>query len=176
MTKQEAFDFIKNSISTPGETWADLGAGSGTFTLPISQLLGKNGKVIAIDTDSKVLQITNSNTDQAEISSIQADFTKNLDLPILDGIFLANALHYVKDQKEFLQQCIYKLKPNGKFVFIEYDHMRSNPWVPYPISFSKLKELTSELNLTELVEINRRTSRYGNGDLYLAICEKIQVS
>ena len=176
MTHQEAFNFIKDIFSTPGETWADLGAGGGTFTLPISQLLGKSGKVFAIDINPNVLNINNANLqlNRAEIVSIQADFTNDLELPLLDGIFMANALHFIKDQPDFLKQYIYKLKPQGKFVFVEYDHNQSSPWVPFPVPFQKLKEMVSGVSLTEAIEINRRPSLYGNGDLYLAIAKKIE--
>ncbi len=149
MTFQEASNFIKKINFAPDETWADLGAGSGTFTIPISQFLGKNGKVYAVDSNPQILKLEQqfSSNHQAPILSIQADFTKPLDLPMLDGIFLANALHFVKDQSTFLQQIISKLKSNGKIIFIEYDQEKGNPWVPYPIPFLKLKKMTTELNL-----------------------------
>ena len=112
MTFQEAYNFIAKVNFTPSGTWADLGAGSGTFTIPISNYLGKNGKVYAIDADSQVLKLNQktSSNNQASIFPIQADFTESLDLPPLDGIFLGNSLHYVKDQSSFLQQLISKLK------------------------------------------------------------------
>ena len=173
MTFQEATLFIEKVNFQSGETWADLGAGSGTFTIPISQFLGENGKVYAVDSSPKVLNLQqDSYKNQAPIFSIQADFTNSLDLPLLDGIFLANALHFVKDQTTFLQQIIYKLKDKGKIVFIEYDREHGNPWVPYPISFSKLKKMTVDVGLTEAKELNRKNSIYGNGEMYLAISEK----
>lgn len=174
MTFQEAYNFISKINFTPSDTWADLGAGSGTFTIPISNYLGKDGKIYAVDSDSQVLKLKQktSSNDQASIIPIQADFTQPLDLPLLDGIFLGNSLHYVKDQSIFLQQLISKLKPEGKIVFIEYDRENENPWIPYPIPFWKLKKMTSELGLTEAIELNRKTSIYENGEMYLAISKK----
>ena len=174
MTFQEAFHFIEKIDFTPGDTWADLGAGSGTFTSPISQFLGGDGKIYAVDSDPNVLSLkqNNSSKKHATIFPIQSDFTKPLDLPPLDGIFLANALHFVKDQSGFLQQIISKLNPYGRIVFIEYDREVGNPWVPYPIPFWKLKNMTSSLNLTEAIKLNQKTSIYGNGEMYLAISEK----
>ena len=34
---------------TEGGTWADLGAGTGAFTLALAELLGPGGEVIAVD-------------------------------------------------------------------------------------------------------------------------------
>lgn len=175
MTHQEAYNFIEKSITPEGSIWADLGAGNGTFTYPISQLLGPEGKVYAIDTDAKVLNLNSKTIDPnyAEITAIQADFTQSLNaLPMLDGIFLANALHYVQDQVSFLQQIIYKLKPNGKLVIIEYDMDRKNPWIPYPISFERLKKIVQNVELTEPIELNRKSSVYNSEGMYLSLCQK----
>jgi len=41
---------------TPGGVWADLGAGSGAFTLALAELLGPGGEVIAVDRDRGILR------------------------------------------------------------------------------------------------------------------------
>ena len=39
----------------PGGTWADIGAGTGAFTLALAYLLGPGGQVIAVDRDRGAL-------------------------------------------------------------------------------------------------------------------------
>ena len=40
---------------TRGGTWADLGAGTGAFTLALAELVGPSGEVIAVDRDRGAL-------------------------------------------------------------------------------------------------------------------------
>ena len=171
MTPQEIEQFIKKAIIPKGETWADLGAGNGKITMVVRVLLGKDGKVFAIDTNPQVMNLSTLEA-VAKVFPIQQDFTQPLDLPMLDGILMANSLHFVKDKKSFLQQLIPKLKPEGKFVFIEYDMEVGNQWVPFPITIEELKKLTLEVHLAEAKEINRRQSTYGNGGMYLAVAHR----
>jgi len=171
MTPREIEQFIEKAISPKGGTWADLGAGNGKVTMIVRLLLGKEGKVFAVDTNPQINNLSDNPT-VASVIRIQQDFTQPLDLPILDGILMANSLHFVKDKKAFLQQLIPKLKPDGKLVFIEYDMEIGNQWIPYPITIEGLRKLTVKLNLTEAEELNRRESTYGNGGMYLAVSYK----
>ena len=40
----------------PGGTWADVGAGSGAFTLALADLLGPGGRIVAVDRDAAALR------------------------------------------------------------------------------------------------------------------------
>ena len=64
-----------------------------------------------------------------------ADFTKPIDLPPLDGIVMANSLHFVKDKAPVLALVRDMLKPSGRLLLVEYDADRGNPYVPHPLSF-----------------------------------------
>lgn len=168
MTHQEAKAFIEDGIIRGPYTWADLGAGSGTFTRALSELLGPEGTVYAVDERPVVDELEKRNPPEkrAKIISLQADFTNPLDLPPLDGILMANALHYVADPIPLLERLVSHLRPGGTFLLIEYDREWGNPWVPYPISRRKFKKLAEEVGLEAPEEIYQRPSRYGNGELY----------
>src|SRR4051812_24720926 len=77
--------------------WADLGCGSGTFTYALAHLLAPHSKILGIDKSLQQLQPTTSNN--VEVVFRQADFMSDaLIFPPLDGILMANALHYVRDK------------------------------------------------------------------------------
>lgn len=171
MTHQEAVSFIQESINQGPYLWADLGAGSGVFSKAIADLLGPEGVVYAVDKSSKVQDI-HTEHNWATIHAIQQDFTKALKLPLLDGLLMANSLHYIFKKSTFLYQLQRVLKPSGRFLFIEYDTTIPNPWVPYPISFNGLKKLCRKVNLQQPLELNRRPSRYGQAEMYVAIVQK----
>lgn len=172
MNDEQAYQFIHLAIQPREGVWADLGAGAGTFTKVISSILGKKGKVYAIDKSSKVLSIPDPGPDQAAIIRQQNDFTQPLDLPPLDGILLANALHYVKEQKEFLRRMMNLLKEGGRLLLIEYDRESANPWVPYPVSVHRLHQLCEMLSWPPPEVLNRQASSFGRVDLYAAVIAK----
>src|SRR5215213_5558800 len=83
-----------------GGVWADLGAGTGAFTLALRDIAGPDVEIVAVDRDRHALQSLRANLDRqfpgTRLELRQADFTEPLDLPPLDGILAANAIHYVR--------------------------------------------------------------------------------
>ena len=168
MTHEEALSFLEKGIKAETGVWFDLGAGNGTFSKALAAILPVGSSIYAIDKDDIVLKITNPNPAN-EIKTMQADFDNIPELPNLDGILMANALHYVKNPIPFLQKLLKTLRPNGAFVLIEYDVEKGNPWVPFPISFQKWKDISSVAGLSAPEIFNERISRYGQGRMYGAI-------
>lgn len=172
MTHQDAVALLKN-VPIPGETWADLGAGSGTFTHALSELLGPGGSVLAVDRNANALRhIGSASPDGAVIETLHADFAEALTLPPLDGLLLANSLHFVRQQVPVLRHLAGFLKPGGKAVFLEYDAPRASPWNPYPLPFARLSQVAAASGLGELQELSRRPSAFGGRELYLAVAVK----
>jgi ubiquinone/menaquinone biosynthesis C-methylase UbiE len=128
---------------TPGGTWADLGAGTGAFTLALAELVGPGGDVIAVDRDPDALRELERSLrgGVATVRTITADFTKPIELPALDGIVMANSLHFVNDKVPVLALVRAMLKPSGRLVVVEYDGDRGNTWVPHPLSFDTWRAL-----------------------------------
>ena len=65
----------------------------------------------------------------------------------VDGILMANALHYVRDKAAFIEKLKKYLKTSGELIIVEYDTVRQNRWIPYPITFEKLTETFSTQDL-----------------------------
>ena len=47
---------ILGEFVAPGQTAADIGCGPGFFTLPLAQMVGENGTVVAADLQSEMLE------------------------------------------------------------------------------------------------------------------------
>jgi len=147
-------EFIKDSQSA----WADLGCGSGLFTQALAGILRMGSLIYAVDKNISSLKI-NSITNSVIIHPMESDFVNNiLDLKNLDGILMANSLHFVRDKKSFLK------KSNS--YFREYDTDKPSSWVPYPISFWAIKNLFTELGYTTIKKLHERKSLYYTGNLY----------
>ncbi|MEM6633187.1 MAG: class I SAM-dependent methyltransferase [Bacteroidota bacterium] len=163
MTREVATNLIRKAVQ-PAESWVDLGAGSGTFSYALAELVGSNGHIWAVDKHPS-LSSRSSSLDFAPITVIKGDFTEKLELPLLDGILMANALHYVRQQEKFLRHILYYVDKGGKFILIEYDRKIPNPWIPFPISRKKGRRLFQQLGLNP-IEIGSTPSQYGNGEIY----------
>ena len=172
MEQHEAIALIGPGVPRPGGTWADLGAGTGVFTRALAALVGPAGTVYAVDRDAPAIRDlgrSNHDTASAAIRTIQGDFTRPLDLPPLDGVLLANALHYVPyaEQARVVRDVAGKLLPGGTIIVVEYDRRGPNRWVPYPISFAALAAIARDAGLAAPVRLGSQPSQYG-GDLYAA--------
>ena len=81
-----------------GGTWADLGSGEGAFTLALADLLGTGATIFAVDRDRSALErlsmAMRKSFPQTHLETRIADFTRPIDLLSLDGLVIANALHY----------------------------------------------------------------------------------
>jgi hypothetical protein len=105
----------------------------------------------------------------AEIHSVVADFTRPMGLPVLHGVVLANALHFVPydEQARVLGQIARLVDAGGSIVVVEYERRAANRWVPYPVSFEALGVLTRGLRLGTPTRLATRPSRY-SGSIYSA--------
>ena len=105
-----------------------------------------------------------------DIKFLQLDFMKD-SLPniAVDGILMANSLHYVKDKLQFLIQIQSYLKTNGVFLLVEYDIETSNQWVPYPMSFLSARALSRQAGFESITKINDRPSIFSGRRIYAAL-------
>jgi ubiquinone/menaquinone biosynthesis C-methylase UbiE len=127
--------------------WADLGSGTGAFTLALADLLGPTGTIYSVDRDSDALRTQQramqSSFPQSTLHYLTANFTQPLDLPPLDGIVMANSLHFLSDsQKESVLPMLKRyLRPGGRLILVEYNADQGNTWVPYPLSYPTWERL-----------------------------------
>lgn len=156
----------------PGGVWADLGSGEGAFTLALADLLGPGGSIHSVDTAVGALR-----TQQRQLSERfpdvalevhRGDFTRSLELPTLDGIVMANSLHFHADHAAVVRHVAQWLKPRGRFVFVEYDADRGNTWVPHPLSYKTWERVAEGTGLTETRLLHRVPSRF-LGAIYSAL-------
>jgi len=147
-----------------GGTWADLGAGTGAFTLALADLIGPHGVIHAIDRDRAALAELRSAfvsaLPQAELRVRAADFTRRLDLSELDGVVMANALHFIDDKAPVLALVRAYLKPGGRLLLVEYDSDRGNTWVPHPLSYETWRGVAADAGFVGTRKLATVPSRF----------------
>ncbi|HEY0874779.1 MAG TPA: methyltransferase domain-containing protein [Vicinamibacterales bacterium] len=107
----------------PGMRVADLGAGTGVFTVPFAKAVGGDGKVYAIDVDGGLLAIVAGKakaTGLANVQTIVAGATDpRLPEPV-DVIFICDTMHHLPDQGSYVRQFAKLLRPGGRVVVIDF--------------------------------------------------------
>jgi len=154
MNHTDHVNLLKPANLTPGGTWADFGAGSGAFTLALRELVGPDATIYVVDKDrSRLNELTHEYNarfgDSNNLHIIATDFSRNLDLPLLDGIVMANSLHYFRDKEKVLHHARSFLRPDGILLLVEYNVDSGNLWVPYPLSFETFCKLASRAGFSE---------------------------
>jgi SAM-dependent methyltransferase len=177
MTHDDAITFLGPAGPWQG-SWADIGAGTGTFTRALAELVGPEGTVFAIDRDARALAeleriASRSDGTAARIIAARGDMQDLSSIPALngaelDGILFANVLHYTKTPGAAVARATECLRPDGRIVVIEYDRRRPNPWVPHPLPFDRLADVTRRAGLGVPKEVARRASAYQR-EMYCAV-------
>jgi ubiquinone/menaquinone biosynthesis C-methylase UbiE len=167
-----AVQLIKEGVSTSDvpQTWADIGAGTGLFTRALSGLLSPGSNLIAIDRDHGALDSIQLSRKDIHLRKSVLDFvTMPLELPPMDGVLLANALHFSPNKIELLKSIGLTLKSSGRIILIEYDTDAANQWVPYPVSLKSLATLAAAAGFQSVKKISETSSVYGRAMIYSAL-------
>jgi trans-aconitate methyltransferase len=155
------------SLSAGGpQVWADLGCGDGAFTVALASFLPAGSTVHAIDTDARALGRLPAQHNDVAIIRHTGDFTAfPWPFEALDGVLMANSMHYVREQAAFLRRLDSALR-RRRILLVEYDITRGNAWVPYPISFASAVELFGALGYSVATPLGRKRSAYRRGEIY----------
>jgi SAM-dependent methyltransferase len=161
----------ESGVGTLGPTiWADLGCGDGMFTRALAECLTDGSAIHAIDRDARALRRIPAEHHGVRIAVHDGDFMAwPWPFADLDGILMANSLHYVRSQTAFIRECGAGMKPQPRFIIVEYDTDESNPWVPYPVSRARLGSLFATAGYTSVTSLGTRPSVYQRAPLYAAL-------
>jgi SAM-dependent methyltransferase len=150
--------------------WADLGCGDGTFTRALAELLPAGSVIHAIDRDRSALGRIPSTHSGVRITTHHRDFTDQpWPFAHLDGILMANSLHYVEDQAAFIRESTGRLTSLPHFLIVEYDSDDASRWVPYPVSRARLRTVFTEGGYSSVTFLRTRPSVYRRASIYAAI-------
>lgn len=172
MNHADHLRLLRDGVVGGGSTWADLGSGEGAFTLALADILGPGGSIHSIDRDGRALDVQSRRLRDAfpevELSAFVADFSLPLELPTLDGIVMANSLHFERDQIAVLRLVRSYLRLSGRLVVVEYDTDHGNQWVPFPFSFDSWGALAAEAGFHGTRKLASVPSRF-LGSIYSAV-------
>jgi len=160
-------------IATPdldareAQTWADLGCGDGVFTRALASRLAPGSTIHAMDRNAAALRALPPEQHGVRIRAWTGDVTE-MPWPFgqVDGVLLANVLHFVRNQAAFLRGCRKQLTLGGHLLVVEYDTDRRNRWVPYPVPSRALTGLCTAAGFARVVVLGSRPSVYQRAPMY----------
>ncbi len=152
MNHQDHVNLLRNGVPAPGGVWADLGAGDGAFTLALAELIGATGTIYAVDRDAGALRrlarAMHQHFPAVTLHTLTGDFSdaapQPLPLPPLDGVVMANSLHFIRHKAGTLARIRGYLQPGARLLVVEYNSDQGNVWVPYPFSYATWQRMSRE--------------------------------
>ncbi len=143
--------------------------------MALADLLGPGAEIHSVDRDRGALRRLREDLPdrfpEARVTVQAADFTQPLQLPPLDGVLMANSLHFQRRPLPVLELVASYLKPGGRMLLVEYNSDRGNPWVPYPISYPAWERLAAQAGLQSTRLLATIPSRHLR-EIYSALSRK----
>jgi protein-L-isoaspartate O-methyltransferase len=114
-----------------GSVVADIGAGSGWFTMKLAIRVGPQGIVYAEDVQREMLEATRRRVSREGLRNVQVRLGSGSDpyLPAgaLDAVLVVDVYPEVVDRVTFLRNLAAALKPNGRIGVVNYKPGRGGP-------------------------------------------------
>jgi ubiquinone/menaquinone biosynthesis C-methylase UbiE len=121
---QKPAEIMATLAFSRGERVADVGAGSGYFTLPIARAVGPTGKVWAADIRQTMLDYIDERVGAEGLTNVELVLCEADDpgLPSggVDTILMVDTIHYVKDRAAYGRKLAEALAPGGRLVIIDF--------------------------------------------------------
>lgn len=154
-TEEERTDLLIDLLGlAPGLVVADIGAGSGTLTIPVARRVAPTGRVLAVDIQPEMLELLRARCRSEGVDNVRTiqgtEKTPNLPARSVDLVFLVDSYHEFSFPYEMARGLRRALRPGGRLLLIEY--RGEDPEVPIP----PLHKMTEEQVRRELEPLGFR--------------------
>lgn len=119
----------------PGQTVADIGAGTGLFTRMFGERVGKEGRVIAVDIAQKFLDHIQATSRDSGLQNVETLLCKpdSTELPpdSIDVAFICDTYHHFEFPLKTMASLHRAVKPGGRVILIDFRRVEgtSSDWV-----------------------------------------------
>ena len=118
----------------PGDIVADIGSGSGTFSIPMAKAIAPNGILYAVDIDSKMLDYVAERAKKEGVTNLRTvlGVADDPQLPVkdVDVAFFHRVLHMIQNRQLYLDNTAPYVKPAGRIVIIDKNPDQApNTWM-----------------------------------------------
>ncbi len=117
----------------PGDVVADIGSGSGAFSIPMARAIVPNGTLYAVDIDQAMLDHVSERAKKEGVGNVRTVLGEYDDpkLPVRDvGVaFFHRVLHMIEHRQAYVNAVARYLKPDGRIVVIEKEPEDATDWM-----------------------------------------------
>lgn len=154
----------------PGMKVADLGSGSGFYTIEAARLVGDKGRVFSVDIQKELLERTKKNAHHEGLHNVEViwgDLEKVGGTRLQDGstdaIIISNILFQVEKKDTFFQEVRRILKPKRMALLIDWADSSDGigPAAQDIITENAAKQLFSQHGFTFVKNVNAGEHHYG---------------
>jgi len=156
---QQPARVIETLALRPGERVADVGAGSGYFTVRLARAVGAQGTVWALDINDTLLEYLRRRVAEEGLTTVQVAKVAANDpgLPPggVDTVLMVDTLHYVRDRAAYARRLRAGLAPGGRIVIIDFrpKPLEERPWGPPPEQEMTREEVDAAMAEAGLVPV-----------------------
>jgi len=115
-----------------GQVVADVGAGSGFYTVRLAERVGPTGRVFATDIQPEMLSLLRTRVSRARLDNVELVLSVDADPRLPEGLFdlvlMVDVYHELARPQEVLRKLRASLKPDGRLVLVEF--RKESAWVP----------------------------------------------
>jgi SAM-dependent methyltransferase len=146
----------------PGDVVADIGSGTGAYTIPFANAVAPSGKAIAVDIWPELLDYVRQKATTANVGNLQTVIAA-LDDPRLpreqvDLAFFHDVFHNANDRLAYLRVLVSELKPTGHIAIVEqeFDDPIAKKWDEDQdrITREQVREWMAEFNFELKAELD----------------------
>ncbi len=133
-----------------GMHFADIGAGTGYFSIPASSIVGSKGHIYAIDILDELLEYIQNKINKNNIKNISLHKSTEYEISLteesIDMAFLSLLIHEIEDKVQYLDMVQTLMKPGGSIIIIDWrkKEMKRGPSLNHRISLEEVKELLAK--------------------------------
>jgi SAM-dependent methyltransferase len=118
-------DVVSSLQLRPGDVVADIGAGTGAYTIPFAKAVAPSGTALAVDIHQDLLDYIEVKAKKENVSTLQTVLARlddpNLPTKQVDVAFFHDVFHNVNDRRAYLRVLTSYLAPNGRIAIIEQE-------------------------------------------------------
>jgi ubiquinone/menaquinone biosynthesis C-methylase UbiE len=107
----------------PGDIVADIGSGSGSFSIPFAKAIAPDGILYAVDIDQQMLDYVAERAKKEGVTNLKTVLGEYDDpkLPVknVDVAFFHRVLHMIEHRQEYVNATAKYMKPDGRIVIID---------------------------------------------------------
>jgi ubiquinone/menaquinone biosynthesis C-methylase UbiE len=150
-----------------GTVVADIGCGIGYFTLSAARIVGRQGKVFALDLLAEMLEIVKEKTIEHHLANVELVQVKENDFILaektIEYALACLVVHETENPMDFFREVYRILQPGGRLAIIEWTKQESKigPPIDHRLDDTALEDLLHQCGYANTEKITLNSEMYG---------------